>query len=407
VKPKNNILAALLAGCLLLTGCSLSMDTGYYSEAQSLKSKINTASVLADAELYKRAQVELKKGEVHFYSFSSVTEQVAKNFIQQYPAFKGKLHYHYLGDEDIYPQVIKDAESGKNGIDLFITHSDLMMSLREKKLIYSYFPLSYADKVDEEFQIPAAFSVFNTIFIYNNSKGKLALDNVWELTEAKWQGKIFMKNPLDENVTFNFLVMLTDPHWIKQLEMAYEARYSRKWQPVKYERIAYEWIDGFIRNCDFSINNNTKLAKALADSNDTIIGVTGYNKLRKLEPKKLEKLNVLAYEQNIKGFAGYAYEAYATIAHNTDCPYASALFINYLLSEQGFAGKKSWNSYPGYYSTNNTIKKGNVYGDRDLKFWKDKLVIENPDYIKDNYEQVSEFILQCLKKKTLAAGKNR
>ena len=86
------------------------------------------------------------------------------------------------------------------------------------------------------------------------------------------------------------------------------------------------------------------------------------------------------------------FAVYATVANNTDCPYTCALFINYLLSEEGFSGNGSWNNYSGYYSANTDVHKPEEIDDRDFRFWEENLVIEDSDYIEDNIENVREFV---------------
>ena len=79
------------------------------------------------------------------------------------------------------------------------------------------------------------------------------------------------------------------------------------------------------------------------------------------------------------------YPIYATVCKDTECPYTCALFINYLLSEEGFAGEKSWNSSQGYYSPNTSIQKPEGLEDKPFEYWQDKLVLEDLDYLYEHY----------------------
>ena len=86
------------------------------------------------------------------------------------------------------------------------------------------------------------------------------------------------------------------------------------------------------------------------------------------------------------------YPIYATVAKDTECPYTCALFINYLLTEPGFAGNKSWNSSQGYYSPNTTIAKPEGLEDEAYEYWRSRLVFEDLEYIDENYIDIYEFI---------------
>jgi len=400
IRNSTRLIALLLIlCCFILAGCTSKADNSK-APKQSVAAAIQAAEGMSEAQLYEKAKAELKYGEVHFYSFTSIAEQAAKNFVEQYPEFKGKLHFHDLDDESYYNTLLHDMETGKSGIDFMLTHSDLMEALHDKNLIYHYFPKALSGQVAEAFQKHANFGFLNTIFIYNSTLGKPAVANVWELTEKSWEGKIIMKDPLEENVNMNFLVMLTSPQWLKRLEEAYVAYYNKPWSSTQYENIAYEWIDRFLQNCDFGYESNTAIAKALSKASGKM-ALTGYNKLRKLKLEDLARVEVWEYTSPVQGFAGFAYGAYAGITKNCDCPYASALFINYILTEKGFAGKRAWNSYQGYYSTNTSIAKKDVNKDFSFSYWKDKLVLEDPEYISKNYKKVTSFVLKCLSNKNL------
>ena len=67
---------------------------------------------------------------------------------------------------------------------------------------------------------------------------------------------------------------------------------------------------------------------------------------------------------------------------------------SWLLSEEGFAGPKSWNSSQGYYSPNTTIGKPEGLEDQPYAYWDGKLVFEDLNYIDglQNYNDIYHFI---------------
>ncbi len=81
---------------------------------------------------------------------------------------------------------------------------------------------------------------------------------------------------------------------------------------------------------------------------------------------------------------------YSMIPKNAKYPYAGAALVNYILSKQGFEG--AWGSNLGYYSTNPNIAIAE--GDKELAWWKERTVIEDPIYVSENFLDVSEYILQ-------------
>ena len=87
------------------------------------------------------------------------------------------------------------------------------------------------------------------------------------------------------------------------------------------------------------------------------------------------------------------YPLYVMISKSTTMPYTSMLFVDFLISSEGF---KPWGKSIGAYSSNNTV--GVNEGDKNLSYWKERLVMEDPDYINSAYADVFEFISKCLSK---------
>ena len=399
MKNSLKMIAILLGMSIFLSGCSGSWYESYTK--QTVKSKLNTAAILSDEELYERAKKEIASGSVlDFYSVTSTAKVAAKNFMEKYPKFKDKIVFHKIDDVETYEVLSEKISNESENVDMMLTQNgaDLDTMLIQKGLAYRYFPEEYLDEIGEDYQMPAVVCLLNTLFIYNNSGGEVKVNNIWEFTNQEWKGKIYFKHPLDETENMNFLIMLTNPDWTKKISEAYESYYGRAWNNSKeYLSVSYEWIDKFLKNCDFSHGSNSQICADVADANDTVMGFFVFNKIRKLEDEKRQNLNVLAYGKEVDCFSGYLYAIYATVAKHTDCPYTCALFINYLLSEEGFAGEGSWNDYSGYYSPNKSVHKIKEIEDRDFSFWEKNLVVEDLDYIQDNVESVQEFIESCLK----------
>ena len=59
-----------------------------------------------------------------------------------------------------------------------------------------------------------------------------------------------------------------------------------------YQSAAYEWIDRFLKNCDFSHGSNSQICADTAEADTGVMGFFVYNKTRKLEKEQMECLNV-------------------------------------------------------------------------------------------------------------------
>lgn len=351
---------------------------------------------MSNEELYAKAQEEMNAGvQLDFYSTTSFAEKAAANFMADYPALDGKVIYAEIDDGETYSKLSSIIGSGvKNSADMGLTQNgaDLKTYLLDEGKAYSYFPDSMKSVVPEQYQSPAVVTFINSLFIYNNKTGSINFNNVWQLTEAEWKDKVFFKDPTNETVNINFLIQLTSPEWTERMEKAYEAQYGKAWEAGEYESASYEWIDKFLKNVNYTYTSASKMATGIASGAGGNLGLFVFSKLRKVDEADRGNLTVRQFEEPIEGFAGFMYSIYATVFSDTDCPYTCALFINYLLDEAGFAGPKSWNSSQGYYSPNTSIEKPDDIEDEAYSYWAECLVVEDQEFIYDNYAKVYEFI---------------
>ena len=377
------LLAAIMVLCLIPA-----------ASAESVEDALAAAAKMTNEELYAKAKEEMAKGaQLRFYSTTSFAEKAAANFMAAYPELK--LEYNEIDDAETYDKLSRTIGSGiTDSADMGLTQNgpDLKTYLLDEGLAYTYFPEALKDVVEEKNQLPAVITYINSLLIYHNGNGSANVTNVWQLTEAEWKDKVFFKNPLNETVNINFLIMLTSPEWNAKLEAAYQSRYGKAWEKGKFDSCALEFIDGFLKNVNYTYTSASKMAAGIASGAPGNMGLFVFSKLRKVDEADRGNLTILQFENPVEGFSGFMYPIYGTVFKDTDCPYTCALFINYLLSEEGFAGAKSWNSSQGYYSPNTTIEKPADLDDKPYEYWTDCLVFEEMDYIDEMWADLYEFI---------------
>ncbi len=357
----------------------------FAASAEGVQDALEAASKMTDEELYAKAKEEIAKGaQLNFYSTTSFAEKAAANFMKAYPELDGKVIYAEIDDGETYTKLTNQIGSGvKDSPDMALVQNgpDLKVNLLEDELSYNYFPEALKDVVPEQYQEPTVVTFINSLMIYNNKEGSVGVTNVWQLVEESWKGRVFFKDPTNETVNLNFLIMLTSPEWTEKLTKAYEAYYGKAWESKEFASASYQWIDGFLKNVNYTFTSASKIATGIASGAAGNMGVFVFSKLRKVAEEDRPNLTVLQFENDVDCFSGFMYNIYATVCSDTDCPYTCALFINWLLSEGGFAGEKSWNSSQGYYSPNTTIEKPEGLEDESYMYWADKLVFEDLDYI--------------------------
>ena len=383
--------ALYLLAVLMLVLC-VSMS----AMAETVEEALAAAANMTNEELLAKAKEEIAAGaQLNFYSTTSFAEKAAANFMTDYPELADKVVYAEIDDGETYTILGNTIGSGvKNSADMALCQNgpDLKTNLLDDGLAFNYFPASLADVIEEQNQYPTVVTFINSLFIYHNGNGSINFTNVWELTEPEWSGKIFFKDPTKETVNLNFLMMLTSPEWSDRLAAAYEARYGKAFEAGEFKNAGFAWIDGFLKNVNYTYTSASKIATGIASGNPGNMGLFVFSKLRKVDEADRGNLTVVQFENEVDGFSGFMYPIYATVAMDTDCPYTCALFINYLLTEGGFAGPKSWNSSQGYYSPNVTIEKPADIEDEAYEYWSTRLVFEDLEYIDENYIDIYEFI---------------
>jgi len=94
----------------------------------------------------------------------------------------------------------------------------------------------------------------------------------------------------------------------------------------------------------------------------------------------------------LEPFSGFMYPMYALVSAGASRPYTAMLFIDYLMSQEGFA---PWGKSIGAYSTNPALPP--LEGDLGIDVWRATLVAEEPGWILDSYEDVSTFVTKYVK----------
>jgi iron(III) transport system substrate-binding protein len=383
---------ALLLCCTMVFGLAT-------AGAEGVQDALAAAAAMTNEELYAKAQEEISAGaQLNFYSTTSFAEKAADNFMNDYPALAGKVVYAEIDDGETYTKLTNQIGSGvKDSPDMALVQNgpDLKVNLLEDGLSFNYFPESLKEVVPAQYQDPTVVTFVNSLMIYNNKEGSVGVHNVWQLVEPEWSGKVFFKDPTNETVNLNFLIMLTSPEWTEKMAKAYEAYYGKAWESSEFPTASHQWIDGFLKNVNYTYTSASKIATGIASGAPGNMGLFVFSKLRKVDEADRGNLTVLPFENDVDCFSGFMYNVYATVFKDTDCPYTCALFINYLLSEAGFAGSKSWNSSQGYYSPNTSIGKPEGLEDEPYTYWADKLVFEDMNYIDGlgaDYTEIYRFI---------------
>lgn len=372
----KKFLALLMAACMLLSAVPALADVA--------------DTVAAAADLTHDELVEKALAETGTFVVAGTTSRIttaAEAFAELYGI---EINSTNLKDLEIYTKL--ESES----IDMvMIQDGAQLLDAIDAGIVINYVPASVKADVSEEDQYPLAHQFTNKLFIYNNLGDDVpAIHNVWELTDPSMKERIIFKSPTGEQVNMNFLIMLTSEKWSKKLEEAYKAWKGEDIDLGDYPTAGHKWIAEFLPNCQFG-KSDTNIAEEI--SQETAAGKIGLFVLSKLRSSSVlsDNLTPAQYAASAEGytiepFAGFMYPIYAMVSANANRPYTAMLFIEYVMTAEGFA---PWGKSIGAYSGNSAIPEKE--GDLPLSVWKDTLVVEDPEYILDNFE-VEDFVRQYL-----------
>lgn len=378
-------IALVLALCMTLALCSI----GVSADETPVEAAVKAAASMTWDELLAKAQEEIGDNTLVIYG---VTSRVNEETFTEKTGIKTSASNP--NDSQIYELMENEIGSGIYGADLILTQDSFMLvnNAIANGWLVNYVPEEYAANILESDQDPLVCAYYGRLFFYNNGgeADKPVATNVWQFTEPEFKG-IEFKSPVDEKTSMNFLITLTSEKWQAALTEAYKAYYGKDYvSDGQFENISYEWIYKFLQNCTFIAKDST-IAEDIASGAAGSTGLFVYSKLRSVDATNIG----ICAKDGIEGFGGLLYPIYMMVAANAKYPYTACLYINYLLSEEGY--NKVFGKDMGAYSSNSAIKvsdNARSYGDEELNYWQNCLVIEDPAHIQNVYAMAYTQIAQ-------------
>lgn len=379
----KKLLALIMALCMALSAIPALADVA---------ETVADGEILTHDQLVEKALAE--EGTFIVYGNTSRIATAAEAFGELYGL---KVESNNLKDAEIYTKLESEINGSAKGADMVMIQDGASLTYAmEDGWVVNYVPAEVKDSLAEDDLCPLVHQYINKLFIYNNlGENVPAIHNVWELTAPEMKGNIIFKNPQNETVNMNFLTMLTNDYWSGKLAEAYKAWKGEEIDLGSYENAGYKWIAEFLSNCTFG-SSDTTIAEEV--SQETAAGKIGLFVLSKLRSSSVltDNLTVAQYDASENGyvvepFSGFMYPMYAMVSAGATRPYTAMLFIEYLMSAEGF---QPWGKNIGAYSPNASIAVNE--GDLGINVWKSTLVMEDAEYILDHFEDVNSFVLKYI-----------
>lgn len=334
----------------------------------------------------------IKEGKVVVYANSSRIEAEIELFQKKYP----KIVLEGYDTDDIATKMAEEQKAGNVVGDVWFNSdgSILFGEFVPKQWLWSFVPdASVMPKVtkDQPFAI-ARYGVRALGYNKELNPTGCPVTNWWQLTEAKYKGKVFIEDPLSDVST---LAIVTDlPNHGDEFAALYKELYGKEWTTdAAYTKdlanAGWLWIKKYAQNGPGLVPGGDDAVQGFATKGmkEAGLGFTSYSKYRDTVSGKL------AFDvcKDVKPVMGIMTSTYLAIATKAAHPNAAKLFINFVLSDEGRA---PWNVIGDYPAIKTQTEPKGAIPVADLKVW-----LMNDSYVYKNISAMRDFWTVNLLKK--------
>ena len=290
-----------------------------------------------------------EEGSVIVYSNSSRILDAAAIWETIYPDIK--IEANDLGGSEVVSKVREEQKAGAFNGDIWFNAQgpDMEGEFMPNNYLVKYIPPELMTVLPEENQNPIATHSTETFgWIYNSELNDLCpISNWWELTDAAWKGKIFMKDPINSAEDMGMLISAVVN--VDDFAAAYQALYGTDWSAdaaVDSDVLdaGYLWLKKFAQNQPVGVGGSDDVwgAMAIPGLTENMMGWAPLSKYRNVVSGKA----VFEPCLGLSPVEGVKKHNYVTVINQAPHPNAAKLFVKFALSEEAFA---PWNQV-GQYS---------------------------------------------------------
>ena len=175
----------------------------------------------------------------------------------------------------------------------------------------SWVPPDLADKIDPRYRDPLVVSNEANLWAYNTQAyDKCPIENIWQLTEPEWKGKVALQDPLGKASYIDWFNQMA-VHGDEAVAAAYEARYGKPLETDEASATA-AWVAALAANAPLLTDADEAAAQAVGapDQKDPFVGMMSSAKFRN-NTEAGAKLGICA---GMQPWAGWLYPSLGLIA---------------------------------------------------------------------------------------------
>ena len=330
-KLKKVVWLLLLAA--LFAGCAADVVQTQDPLAQWLETA-NIEKAETAEELYAAA---LNEDMLVIYSTSTRILDVARSFETQYPGLRVRVEH--LREGELYDTLLSNYADGVFVCDLILSPDGRGIMANEflpKNIAVKYVPHDIRDKLlpgndNDKLMFTGEASVFS----YNQAYySEPPFENIWELTDEKWRGMVYMPNP-SRSITPLALFTMFIKH-SDEMERAFEDLYGYRLDLAHGENAGREFVRRLMNNDAVIVNSSDEVMDIVGapGSFSPYIGIIVSSKTR------LREIGYqMANHYEAKPFCGVYTPNSIMIAGGSPNINSAKLFIRWLLGETDGQGE--------------------------------------------------------------------
>lgn len=339
-------------------------------------------------ELHSAAEEE---GEVVVYSFTSRIAAVAEEFRAEYPEIE--IVEHDISSSEQIERLASEHAAGAETADVaYVSDAPVVWTeLIEEGVLFPYVPERMEEALDEEHLEPLITNRLSTkVLMYNQEAHPdgAPVENLWELTEDAWNGRVVMVDPTGRG---DYLDMLTEMVLrADAMETAYE-----EWagEPIQLdegvENAGYQFIADLYDNDVILVSSTDDVNEAVGSTGQQSppVGFTTYSDRRDNEDEGW----ALQVANDVAPAPGIVFPAMLGLTAEPENPAAARLLIDFMMGDDSSDGGPAYEPFyvPGDYPTRNDLETPEAALPlEEFNAW-----LIDPEESSDRRSEVNDFIL--------------
>jgi iron(III) transport system substrate-binding protein len=287
-----------------------------------------------------------KEGSVIVYANSSKISKAVEKWTEKYPDIK--IEGYDLGGDDVLSKVVGEQESGLIVGDVWFSSggAELVGNVLPHEYVWKFIPDNIASVVPPEYSQPLLMSrLGTTILAYNSELNKSCpVNNLWQLTQPEWKGKVVIEDPLNDASTLSKLITIA--YHADEMKAAYVDLFDA--EPVldaDTPDAGWLWLKRFAQNAPVPQPGGDEVDSAFATPGmkESYLAFTSYSNY----PDVID--GNLAFEPcwGVTPIVGVQSQSYLGVINQAPHPNAAKLFIRFITSEEG---RDPWAKFGTYFA---------------------------------------------------------